>query len=151
MSHEWHPEAGIGFVAFFVVVWCGVSVLIGIVGGWRRLAETYRAQGDFDGPRWRFTSARMRFSVNYNGCLILGANAGGLYMATLLLFRLGHPALFVPWSDVGVVERSGLVFKYLEFSFVKAPGVTLRVRRRLGLALLEAGRQEIGKLGAAIA
>ncbi len=110
------------------------------------MAETYRFEGTFEGSRWRFTSARMRWGVNYNGCLTIGANERGLYVAVLFLFRLAHPPLFIPWSDVRVTEQRGLVFKYLEFGFLKAPAVPFRVRHQLGSALLQAGGWEAGAL-----
>ena len=74
MSFEWHPKTPLEFVIFFVLLWCTVSFVLATIGGWRRLAEAYRFEGTFEGSRWRFTSARMRWGVNYNGCLTIGAN-----------------------------------------------------------------------------
>jgi len=146
IAFEWHPKTPLEFVIFFVLVWCTVCFILATIGGWRRLAETYRFEGTFEGSRWRFTSARMRWGVNYNGCLTIGANERGLYVAVLFLFRLAHPPLFIPWSDVRVTEQRGLVFKYLEFGFLKAPAVPFRVRHQLGSALLQAGGWEAGAL-----
>jgi len=142
MRFEWHPKTPLEFVIFFVLLWCTVSFVLATIGGWRRLAEAYRFEGTFEGSQWRFTSARIRWGVNYNGCLTIGANERGLYVAVLLPFRLAHPPLFIPWSDVGVTEQRGLVFRYLEFGFLKAPGVPFRVRHQLGSSLLEAGGWE---------
>ena len=146
VAFEWHPKTPLEFVIFFVLGWCTVCFVLATIGGWRRLAETYRFEGTFEGSRWRFTSARMRWGVNYNGCLTIGANERGLYVAVLFLFRLAHPPLFIPWSDVRVTEQRGLVFKYLEFGFLKAPAVPFRVRHQLGSALLQAGGWEAGAL-----
>ena len=151
MFFEWHPKTPLEFVAFFVVLWCGVSLLMATIGGWRRLAEAYRLEGSFNGPRWHFKSARMRWGVNFNHCLTLGANEHGLYLGVFFPFRLFHPRLFVPWSDVGVAPRRGWVFKYLDFSFLKAPGVLLRVPQQLGSTLLQAGRQEQSTLREVVA
>jgi len=59
----------------------------------------------------------MRRGVHYNNCLTIGANAGGLYIAVFFVFRIAQPTLFIPWSDIEVVERRGLIFKYVEFHF----------------------------------
>jgi len=149
MVHEWHPQTAlevIGFLAllaiFFVVLWCLVCFLLALLGGWRRLAESYRLDGVFEGARWYMRSGRMRWGVNYNGCLTLGANGRGLYLAVMVLFRAAQPPLFIPWSDVGCLEQKGLLFKYVVFSFLRAPGVTLRLPRPLGVSLLQAGGRE---------
>lgn len=147
MSFEWQPETPIGFAAFFAILWCSVSFFLATLGGWRLLAEAYRLQDRFDGSRWRFASARMRWGVNYNGCLTFGANEHGLYLAALFLFRLGHPPLFIPWSDLRARETQGVMFKYIEFTFPGADGVTLRVPHPLGSALLKAGGREPGSPG----
>ena len=130
------------FIGFFVVLWFAVFFFLATLGGWRRLAEAYRLNGPFEGERWHFRSARMRWGVNYKNCLTMGANRSGVYLAVLLPFRLAHPPLFIPWSEIGASERKGLVFKYLDFSFQQAPGVRLRVRDTLGSALLRAGGRE---------
>ena len=93
----------------------------------------------------------MRWGVNYSSCLTLGANEHGLYMATFFLFRLGHSPLFVPWSDVGATERKGWVLRYIDFTFLQAPGVTLRVRQQIGSALLQVGHRDPGTVGEVVA
>src|SRR5260370_20051122 len=42
----------------------------------------------------------MRFNSRYNGCLTVGADSSGLFLVPLFIFRLGHPPLFVPWSEI---------------------------------------------------
>ena len=151
MFFEWHPKTPLEFVGFFVLMWGVVSLLLATIGGWRRLAEAYRLDGGFNGARWNFRSARLRWGANYNNCLTVGANEHGLYLAVFVPFRLFHPPLFVPWSDVGVVPRKGWVFNYLVFTFLRAPGVSLRVPEQLGSAVLHAGHQDQGTLREVVA
>ncbi|MGH2374255.1 MAG: hypothetical protein ACRDIC_12430, partial [bacterium] len=82
MWFEWQPRTPLEFVGFFVVLWCTVSFFLATLGGWRRLAEAYRSNGSFEGQRWRFRSARMRWGVNYGNCLTFGANTSGLTFRT---------------------------------------------------------------------
>ena len=49
MYYEWHPKTPLEFVAFFVILWSGISFLLATLGGWRRLAEAYRLQAGFEG------------------------------------------------------------------------------------------------------
>jgi hypothetical protein len=50
-----------------------------------------------------------------------------LYLALLLLFRVGNPPLLVPWGDVSVREGKFLFWKYFEFRFRQAPYAFLRL------------------------
>ena|ERR1700752_3227997 len=138
MSFEWHAKTPLEFILFFSLLWSGVSVVLARIGGWGRLAETYRSEGDFEGRRWKLRSAKVG-SVDYANCLTFGVNERGLYMGVLLPFRLAHPPLFIPWSDVGVEERRGWFFEYLDFRFAQAPDTRVRVSKRLGESLLNAG------------
>jgi hypothetical protein len=130
------------FLGLFSTVWCAVCVVMATIGGWRRLAESYRAIDEFDGERWRFRSARMGW-VGYNNCLTFGVNATGLYLAVLFPFRLGHPPLLIPWSEIDVSEQKTWVgFKYCEFRFRQAPSVIVRIAGGLGTTLLRAAGHE---------
>jgi hypothetical protein len=142
VSFEWHAKTPLEFIVFFLLLWSGVSLLLSMVSGWRTLAEAYRLDGDFEGARWWFKSANLR-SVNYSNCLTLGANERGLYVGILFPFRLGHPPLFIPWSDVSAVEARGWLFRYVDLTFLHAPGIRFRITHRFGTSLLHAGGREL--------
>lgn len=57
----------------------------------------------------------MRWTASYNGCLIVGCCAEGLYLATMPLFRFRHPPLLIPWTEILVTRRRILFFKYVRF------------------------------------
>jgi hypothetical protein len=131
----------------FVALWAAISSLIAAMSGWRRLAQSYRLTSPFNGRHWRFCSGHMRWSTNYNGCLTIGADVRGVYLAVLFLFRIGHPPLFVPWSDVQVAASEGRFFSYHEFGFRRAPGVMLRIHQQLGKDVLAAGGRSLPDVG----
>ena len=119
------------FPVLFVPMWVLVCLLVARIGGWSLLAEIYRSSEPFEGSKWRFQSAQMRWWMNYNNCLTVGTNSRGLYLATFLLFRPGHPPLFVPWTDVSVNRRPGILFTYWDFRFRRAPDLSFRINDRL--------------------
>jgi len=123
------PEVAV-FLA--VAVWVAILNVLARIGGWATLAERYPAAGAFDGDRWWFQNAQLRWRVNYGGVLTVGASPRGLYLSVLLPFRIAHPPLFIPWTDITVSERKGLAAGYFEFRFRRAPGIPLRVMERLG-------------------
>ena len=69
--------------------------------------------------------------VGYNRCLTVGATEQGLYLAMNPLFRLGHPALFIPWSEVSVTTQKLLFFPGTRFQLGRENPVPLWVRKTL--------------------
>ncbi len=112
------------FLMFFIAIWGFVCFILSRVGGWDKLAQVYRHDGKFNGKRWRFRSCRMNGFVNYNNCLIFGANPEGLYINILAIFRFQHSPLLIPWSEIKEEKTKGIVFEYRELFFARCP--TLR-------------------------
>lgn len=126
------------FILGFVGLWIGVSILLARIGGWSTLADVYRSSEAFEGNRWRFQSAQMRWGVNYNGILTVGANTRGLYLAVGLLLRAGHPPLFIPWTDISVRPERGRWFAAMEFRCRRAPAIPIRISEGLGRRIVAA-------------
>lgn len=120
------------FIPAFIGLWCGVCFLIALIGGWRRLAQTYSLNASaFNGRTWTMRRARMGIS-QYKGVLTLGADQRGLYLAVFALFRPGHAPLYIPWEDIQISESAGFLMRYLDFAFQRHPGVRLSVPQPLG-------------------
>jgi hypothetical protein len=112
------------YILIFIALWSCICHLISAAGGWRRLRRDYRAAAPFDGKKLWFKSAGMRRWTNYNNCLVVGANKYGLYLAVLPIFRVGHPPLFIPWTDISTEAASRrLLPDVVIFSFAKQPDV----------------------------
>lgn len=115
-----------------VAWWCFVGYLVGMISGWSRLAERYRAIVPFEGEKRRFQSARMRYLSNYNNCLTVGVNMQGLYLGTLFLFRVGHTQLLVPWQDISLQQKKEWLGATYELRFAQVPDIYVKVNQRLG-------------------
>jgi hypothetical protein len=127
------------FFLFFVGLWCAVSMGLSLIGGWFELASVYPLPRTFEGTRWHFRSANMRFGSHYGSCLTVGADPTGLFMKTLFLFRLGHAPLFIPWNSISIREvRYFLIFPRVQFRFQNAPSIPLYLSVGLGRRLREA-------------
>ena len=131
------------FVLIFIFFWIAISVLISNLSGWTRLARHYRTDAPFDGVRFRFQSAGLRFGTNYNGFLTVGVNRMGLYLAVWLLFRIGHPPLFIPWRDVTMTERKKFFMQQIIFRFSRCSTIPCIISKRLADRIAEA-RGEAG-------
>jgi hypothetical protein len=124
-----------------VLFWVVMCRLIARVGGWRALAETYPADMPFTGAWMRFQSGQMRYSLNYSGMLSVAADRQGLRLSVFLLFRIGHPDLFIPWSQVRGEVQTGIL-PGVKLRFERHPGVFLAIGKPLAdkLAALSGGR-----------
>lgn len=92
------PFLGLGgFVAF----WCGVVKMLSLVG-WRRLAQ-YRLPGSLGWPTTTVGRATLG-GISYKNVLKAGAQAEGLTLEAMFLFRVGHPPLLIPWAAIGPVR-----------------------------------------------
>ncbi len=107
-------------------------MLISIVSGWWALSKSYRANSPFNGKRLRMRSATMRWGTNYGGCLTIGANREGLYIAIFPIFRINHPPLFIPWNDISTEkEKQFVFFNVVKFSFRKSSKIPLIISKKL--------------------
>jgi hypothetical protein len=132
-------------VLICILCWIALSILIAQLSGWARLARHYRADAPLDGDRFHFQSAGMRFGTNYNGCLTIGVDRKGLYLAVWFLFRIGHPPLLVPWRDITMTERKRFFIQQVVFRFDRYPRIPFIISKRLTAKIVT----EKGKLSVA--
>ena len=116
------------FLAIFAVVMIATSYGTAAITGWSTLARVYPSEGGLLGARvWHGQSARMRYRTRYNRGVNIAANHHGIELSVFFLIRLGHPPLFIPWSDIHTEPAKGWIFDYVRFSFRRAsPWIMLR-------------------------
>jgi hypothetical protein len=131
------------YFLLFVCFWFAVLFLISLAGGWLELGRHYRYQGRMTGARKHMQFGSLRWGVGYNGCLSVGANYEGLYLAVWLLFRPWHPPLLIPWNDITFNRRKILGVPVLELSFAQAPRVPLRLSRNMETFLKAASGRDL--------
>ncbi len=104
----------VGFPAFWIFVGHNMAKL-----GWSRLTAQYRAPREPDGKKLGGASGLIG-TASYAGVINLWLAREGLYLRPMALFRWYHPALLIPWSQVGeVLERDKGT--YLKFTLDQTP------------------------------
>lgn len=117
---------------FIIGSWLLVIYLIALTGGWRLLAQRFRAAGKIQGRRWSMQSASMRWMTRYNNGLTIGADETGLYIVPTLLFRMGHPPLYIPWMEITAQDKTEFFFlKSVELRLGRSEQVPFRISAKL--------------------
>lgn len=133
-----------GFAVVFPAFWCGVVWVVGAMG-WRQLAARYPAGGPATGRTFRMVSGTIGLA-NYNGVLYVTAEPEGLHLAVLSLFRVGHPPIRIPWTEItSVTQKNALWARWYTFrvgtphvATVRLPGrVVDGIRDAVGAALAQ--------------
>lgn len=137
-----HPSLFVPLlILWFAILWVLISYVVAVMSGWAALSKRFRLKGSFDGQTWPVRSARMRFNVRYGNSLSVGAGDSGLYLSCLPIFRIGHPGLLIPWSEVSVLKgEKGLIFKRRELLLGREESIPLRI----STSLLDTLRQSAG-------
>jgi hypothetical protein len=126
------------YILFFILIWVGVCQLISAVGGWKILSRSYRANSAFDGKKMWLKSVGLRRWTNYNNCITVGADKYGLYLSVFPIFRIGHPPLFFPWTDISTEAGSRRFFgDFVKFKFTKQPDVPVIMSKRLATRIFK--------------
>jgi len=99
----------LGFFVFFALMWSGVVTLIAYIGGWRRIAADFPfSTTSFVGEvKKKATMCSLRISVfgRYNNCVTIIAYDRGIALKQLLIFKISHPDIFIPWDSIKNVSE----------------------------------------------
>lgn len=137
-----NPQMFVGLILLWIGgSWIFVSYLIGLASGWKRLSGRFRLQQTYTGPKWKWQSAQMRKFASYNNCLIVGADPMGLFLSINVLFRLGHPALFIPWNEVMIPAQDWSSAARMEMRLGQNEQVPFRIEGLLASQLRDAAGQ----------
>lgn len=126
------------FVTLILVViplfWCFVVFLISRLSGWASLAAHYGVDGvqkqQASGLKWHrlrmLNLFRTRwFPGRYQNAASAAFDNDALYLKTMILFRVGHTMLRVPWSDIELVNHSSGFRGSVHLRFYGEPGISL--------------------------
>lgn len=113
---------------------------IGFVTGWQRMARLYPMPPvSPDEKQFRMRSLSFSAINSYNNCVTFGISDMGLSISQMIVFRIGHPPIFIPWEDL--LAEKKVYFKRIEvvrLVFVSHPKLQLLVSRNLCEQLAEA-------------
>ncbi|NTX14055.1 hypothetical protein HUA76_24935 [Myxococcus sp. CA056] len=97
------------------------------MSGWHGLARQFRADGPAPSDMRNFTTGKIGW-IDYKSCLAVGGDAQGLYLVPNLIFRLFHPPLRIPWSEIH--DREVTSFFFVKRDTFRAGEHSTRIRLR---------------------
>ena len=128
----------IGFTVYFCTIWIVACIMISFMSGWWSLSRRYRAEST-PSTTVNWASGTFRRIVGYHNVLRITSNAEGLYLSVIKPFRLGHPPLFIPWSEVDIrPEKSFLFLRRRTFLFDRTKRIPLTLRSTIADKILAA-------------
>ena len=119
------------FFIIFIIFWIANSLLISVMSGWWQLARDYKIVFPFQGRKWHCQSITLRASVRYGSMMTVGGNSLGIYLCCFFPFRLGHPPLFIPWSEISWKRERKMWQKVVKLRIAKHPTIPIWITERL--------------------
>jgi hypothetical protein len=97
------------FLIAFIALGAAISALtfyvLTAIDGWLILSRRFGFKGTFYGEVWIPERSNAILCPDGN-CSFVGADETGLYLAVFPHFRLWHPPLLIPWSEVSIIRAS---------------------------------------------
>ncbi len=122
----------------FIGTWCLICFLLSRLGGWAGVAKEFRANHVPTGTKLFGQAAQFGGFCNYNGCLTIIIADEGLYLDIWQLFRIGHPALLIPWDELHNAKQSSFLWmKQVRFDVGKLRITSIRVSQKIAKMLPE--------------
>jgi hypothetical protein len=139
-SNSLIPQLFILFVALGAAAFiCIICFLIGILTGWHALSERFRAQsepygqGRCVGPF--FYNVYMRYWSHYSSVIRMTAADDALYLSVIFAFRLFHPPLRIPWSEVKLGRTKYFWRQYVVLTLGDQEHIPMRISERMARKL----------------
>jgi hypothetical protein len=97
------------FALAFPLFWCSISYVISRMSGWGEMHARYGGPTATAPPARSLRSGHIGIA-RYKGVLNIAHDQVGLYLSVMVLIRVGHPPLFIPWSEVGNVTKKKVLW-----------------------------------------
>lgn len=128
------------FIPLLLLAWVGLLASRSFMGGWNQLARRFSTSSSIEGVKFRFTSLSVgsgHFPIKYRNCMFVTVGYPGLAMSVNFIFRIFHPPLLIPWSDIETVQPEKVWFAPYIAVYVRGFDKRLLFRRDVGLKIID--------------
>jgi len=132
------PYWSILLIPLVIAVYCSGLYLNGLSSGWYALSKRFRAQSKFLG---QLKSTRPYFNVcmknwdDYSGIIRIAAEEDSLYLSVVFPYRIGHPPLRIPWTEIQFGKTKFLWRRYVVLTLGDQEHIPMRISERMARKL----------------
>ena len=126
-----------------LAVFCFVSFLSSVLSGWHTLSKRFRAESEPYGatrsagpfPYTVYT----RYWSHYSFIIRMTAAEDALYLTVLLILRIGHPPLRIPWNEIQLSKTTYFRQPLVLLTLGEQERIPMRISERMAgkLGILE--------------
>jgi hypothetical protein len=128
-----------GFAIYFVTLWCFVSYLISFLSGWFTLSMHFKKDSEPYGETKTagpfFYAVYFRLMTHYSSVVRIIAAEDAFYLSVLILFRIGHPPLRIPWDEIQFSRKKLFWRKYVVLTLGREEKIPMRISERMARKL----------------
>jgi hypothetical protein len=125
----------LGFVVFFVALWCSICFIASFISGWHTLSGRFTKQSEPHGETRTagpfLYTVYTRFWSHYGGVIRMTAASDALYLSVLFLFRLAHPPLRIPWDEIQITKTRFLWRRLIQHTLGSQEKIPMRISERM--------------------
>lgn len=119
----------------FIAFWCAICCLISLMTGWFSLGRRFKRQSEPYGETKTagpfFYTVYMRWWGHYSSIIRLTAASDALYASMLFPFRIGHPPLRIPWSEIQFGRAKFFFRTYIVLKLGSKEKIPMRISARM--------------------
>lgn len=120
---------------FFLAFWCVANLAVSRISGWHKLAQRFTASSEPYGEvrsvgPWLLTVYFRGSWLKYGSIVRLRAAHDALYLSVMLPFRIGHPALCIPWNEISFSETTQFFMRFIALTLGEQERVSMRIPSR---------------------
>ena len=112
-----------GFIIVFPLFWCGIVWLLSHLSGWQTLARHHLAGERTVAGQRHDSVTGMVGTVSYRHVLTVHLQEEGFFIEPFVLFRIGHPRLFIPWREISSRSARSVLWWQAERLAIGSPTV----------------------------
>lgn len=120
---------------FFLGAWALACLLISSLSGWWILASRFstlqQPSGEIKTAGPFFYVIYLRLWTHYSSVVRVTAANDALYLSVLFLFRIGHPPLRIPWSEIQFSTTKRFLRRYMVLTLGTNEQIPLRISQRM--------------------
>lgn len=114
------------------------------LSGWWAIFQHYPSKPHTIREKWHLRSMWMGFFFTYENCVTMKATDQGLHLSLIILFRIGHPPLLIPWEDIHIEKYEGWFTTYAKLTLRQVPHISVYLVKDLALEINEQGGGDWG-------